>query len=322
MTLLRRTRRAVFGISPEEVLVTRRGFHVVETSTVSRLERVGTEFLRGFHAALEDASGAVLASRLNREVEPEFRGFAFEGAGMALMLLDRLHLERNSLADFLAGPGDPHKYMVIVGAGWAFARLPWLRARLDRAMAPLDPVLRWLAVDGYGFHEGYFHWPESIGRCRLPRGVTGYAVRAFDQGLGRSLWFVQGIQPEPVAAAIARFPSSRHADLWSGVGLACTYAGGADRPAILRLRELAGAYVNNLAQGASFAAEARIRAGNPVQHSDLVCHLVCGMSAEEAAAIPREELSGLPADGQEPAYEVWRQRIQRRLAERTRRVPP
>jgi len=310
-----------FGISPQEVLVARRGFHVVETSTVKRLERVGTEFLRGFHAALEDSSSAVLADRLNREVDLEFRGFAFEGAGMALMLLDRLHLERNSLGAFLAGPGEAHKYMVLVGAGWAFPRLPWLRARLDRAMAPLDPLLRWLAVDGYGFHEGYFHPPESIGQCRVPRGVSGYAVRAFDQGLGRSLWFVEGIQPARVAEAIARFPSSRHADLWAGAGLACAYAGGADGPAILQLRELAGPFVSSLAQGASFAAEARHRAGNPVQHCDLACHLLCGTSAEEAAAIPREELSGLPADGQEPAFEIWRQRIQRRFADGTRRVP-
>src|SRR6185503_18765465 len=108
------------------------------------------------------------------------------------MLLDRLRLTRRRFADFVSGPGASHVYMLYVGAGWAIARLPWLRSNPDRAIRHFDPLLGWLAVDGYGFHEGYFHWPESIDRRRLPRGLSGYARCAFDQGLGRSLWFVEG----------------------------------------------------------------------------------------------------------------------------------
>jgi len=321
MTLVTRTRRAVFGISPDEVHVTRCGFHVYDFATASRLERIGAEFLVGFHAALEESSIEGLASRLHTQVNTEFLGFGFEGAGMGLMLLDRIHLERGSFGRFLTGPGSPHAYMVHVGAGWAFARLPWLRRRLDRALESLDPLLRWLAVDGYGFHEGYFHWPESIQKCRVPDFVSGYVQRAFDQGLGRSLWFVEGVHPERVSAAIARFSQARRADLWAGVGLACAYAGGADQAAIVKLQELAGRHASGLAQGAAFAAEARRRAGNPMPHCDLACRVLCGMSAEEASRIPREELAGLPQNGMEPAYEVWRQRVRHRLAVRTERIP-
>lgn len=321
MTLLSRTRRILFNISPQEVRVVRRGFQVAGSDTIARLERIGTEFLAGFHAALEEPGSAALGTRLNQQVEFEFRGFAFEGAGMALMLLDRTHLERNCFGAFLAGPGEPHIYMLHVGAGWAFARLPWLRGRLDSALKPLDPLLRWLAVDGYGFHEGYFRWPESIRKCAVPDAVTGYTLRAFDQGLGRSLWFVDGANPERAAATIAAFPETRRADLWAGLGLACTYAGGADRQSIEKLRELAGEHANAAAQGAGFAAETRRRAGNLVPHCDLACQVLCGMSAEQASLIPREERAALPPDGQVPAYEVWRQRIQKRLAtQQTQRI--
>ena len=42
----------------------------------------------------------------------------------------------------------------------------------------------------------------------------------FDQGLGRSFWFVNGGNPELIAQTIHSFPDSRQADFWSGIGLA------------------------------------------------------------------------------------------------------
>jgi enediyne biosynthesis protein E3 len=314
MTVIGRGRRALFGISLGETRVGRRGFHSGSMAAVERVERIGRRFLAGYHAALEEGSASELGARLNREINTEYRGFAFEGAGMALTLLDRLHLTRGAFAAFLEGAGSAHSYMLHVGAGWAVARLPWLRKCLDRSLASLDPLLRWLAVDGYGFHEGYFHWPESIRRQMVPDGVRGYARRCFDQGLGRSLWFVEGIGPDRVAATVAAFSPERRADLWSGVGLACAYAGGAGQKEILRLRDLAGEYLPAAAQGAAFAAECRRRAGNPAPHCDLVCRTWCGLSAEEAAAIPIEELATLPPDGAVPSYEVWRTRVQSRMA--------
>jgi hypothetical protein len=311
--LLGRARRTTFGISLNEVRVGRRGFRSTDSACTERLERIGISFLGGYHAVLEESSGAAAAERIDLTFTPEFRGFAFEGAGMALMLLDRVGLGRRSFPAFLEGPAAPHTYMVHIGAGWAFARLPWLGGSLARTLASLDPLLRWLAVDGYGFHEGYFHWPASIRRQAVPGRVTGYAQRAFDQGLGRSLWFVEGIDPDRVADTIGRFSPHRRPDLWSGVGLACAYAGGADCTKLTRLRQLAGDHLAAAAQGAAFAAEARRRAGNLAPHCDAACRAMCHMPAAEAAAIPREELLRLPDGSGIPAYEFWRQRIQQRL---------
>src|SRR5262249_36094553 len=160
----------------------------------------------------------------------------------------------NRVQLFLRGPGAAHAYMVHVGVGWALARLHRsVAATLER----FDPLLRWLIVDGYGFHEGYFHWRRAVVMQAIPRQLTGYAQRAFDQGLGRSLWFVTGAEVDRLCAAIQAFPARRHADLWSGVGLASAYAGGVGLGDLCALRVAAGAYVPFLAQGAAFAAKAR-----------------------------------------------------------------
>lgn len=300
-------------IPVEETRVSRRGFHVRDRAVAERLESIGETFLRGYHAALADKGGAALARSLSL-VDPELQGFAFEGAAMALTLLDHLSpLRHRRFRRFLEGEGAPHIYMLHVGAGWAMARLPWLRWRVDSFVSTLDPLARWLALDGYGFHQGYFYWPDSVRRQMIPRGVSGYAHRAFDQGLGRSLWFVEGAEATQIAAAISAFPPARQRDLWSGVGLACAYAGGRTASHLESFRDAAGPFLAQAAQGAAFAAKARQRAGNPAPHSDLACRILCGAPAEAAAAVTDAALTGLPPDGAQPAYEIWRRRIQKQF---------
>jgi hypothetical protein len=299
-------RGRIFGIAAEEASFARRGFRGGDDGIRRRLEEIGRTFLHGYHAALEEDRPDRLARALD-EIEPERRGFAFEGAGMGLYLLDLVTpWNRGRLRGFLAGPGAAHAYMVHVGAGWTLAQLG---LRVDRALARLDPLLGWLAVDGYGFHHGYFRWPGAVERHRVPQRLVGYARRVFDQGLGRSLWFVEGAEAARIAASVAGFPASRHADLWSGVGLASAYAGGVPAETIEELSARAGLFHPQLAQGAAFAAKARERAGNPATHTELACRILCGMSAAEAAGTTDHALADLTDVDGLPAYEVWRGRI-------------
>jgi hypothetical protein len=303
----------VLGISLEETSVRRRRFRCDRAELREHLEEVGRCFVFGYHAALEDGAPGSIAGRL-ADVTPAWRGFAFEGAALALTVLDTMTpWRRGRLRAFLAGPSDAHAYIVHIGAGWALGRLPLSPAGL---LSRLDPVLGWLALDGYGFHQGFFHWPQAVTRKEVPRRLRGYERRAFDQGLGRSLWFVEGTDVERIAGDIAAFPHHRHADLWSGVGLACAYAGGCDRSAVADLRQAAGAFAPMLAQGGAFAAEARARAGNPTAHTAEACEILCGHGLD-AAAVARNagrDLSDLPAGGTEPAFETWRLRIQEHFA--------
>jgi enediyne biosynthesis protein E3 len=218
--------RRILGLSLEEATFARRGFHASNQATRHWLEQIGYTFLNGYHAALEENNPCTLVLRLN-SIEPKLCGFAFEGAAMALALLDRLtpwHDDR--LATFLNGSAAAHIYMIHVGAGWALARLPW---RVEQRLARFDPLLRWMVLDGYGFHHGYFAWQRYILAHVYPSYLSAYARRAFDQGLGRSIWFVEGADVIRIPQTIAAFPPVRHADLWSGIGLACAYSGGVDQ---------------------------------------------------------------------------------------------
>jgi hypothetical protein len=309
-------RRQILGISPKEVSFVRRGFRGGNDETRQRLEQIGTTFLQGYDAALEENEPEALAAQLNG-IEADLRGFAFEGAAMSLALQDHLlPWKRDRWRSFLQGPAVVHAYMVHVGLGWALARIPWRRRRFERALRRLDPLLGWLAVDGYGFHEGYFSWPQSIQRQVIPKRLSPSARRVFDQGLGRSLWFVNGADVGLIPRTIEAFPPWRRGDLWSGVGLACTYAGGSEEAALKVLRQASGTHQAQVAQGAAFAAKTRQRAGNPAAHTELACTILCRLSAREAAALTDATLEFLPTEGPEPAYESWRRRLQAHFSQR------
>lgn len=302
------TKRTIFGIEPAQVRVSTRGFRVSDASARTRIELIGRSFVHGYDAALVATETAELVQGLD-VVDWELRGFAFEGAAMASTLLDELGPGRRRRWKALAeGAGDAHLYMLYVGAGWAFARLPRGAQRLGRFVAHTDPLLCWLAVDGYGFHHGFFGSQRALGGWR-PRLGEPYAARAFDQGLGRSLWFVEGADVDRIARRVTGFAPDRHGDLWSGVGLACAYAGILADEDLHRLRTASGAALAQLQQGVAFAATARWRAGNTAEHTEKACRVLCGASVEELATLTQAIRAQLEPTAGGEDYERWRQQV-------------
>ncbi|MEU8775847.1 DUF1702 family protein [Streptomyces sp. NPDC048606] len=316
MSTLRALRRRVLTPNVRETQLETRGFHVKNAAAKHQLETVGATFLQGYAYAVE-ARSAAQAEEWLETVPLAYRGFAYEGAGMGAVMLDSLTGGTKRLDGLLAGEGSRHDYMIYVGIGWAMARLPrFLWPDVDR----YDPVLRWLILDGYGFHQAYFH---TDGYVRDPLadhpfswkgGSDAYSARVLDQGIGRALWFVGGTDPEVVAGLIAAYPEHRHGDLYAGSGLACTYAGSADEDELRRFGELAGAHLPNLAQGSAFASEARVKAGTVIDHTVMAARVLCGGRTPEEAARVCLELRPTHCDGGEvPAFETWRQQIAEKI---------
>jgi enediyne biosynthesis protein E3 len=315
-SLMGRLRCGVFLPDQSEVTFERRGFTAPDAARQANLEKVGTKFLEGFGYAMAGRSLPDIESSLET-VEHAFKGFAYEGCAMALAIRDGLlPARRHWVRDLLASRGAAHVYMACIGVGWAMARLPRMRWR---AIRPGDPLLRWLALDGYGFHQAYFRTGQYVTgqhQAAIPGWQpAGYANRAVDQGIGRALWFVNGADVGHVAATIEKFEPSRRGDLWSGAALASVYAGGADTSELADMARLAGPHRPAAAQGAAFAAKARLLAGLVTPGTELGVKVYCDMSVEEAAAVTDEAMRGLPeADGEVPGYEAWRQRIMKRFA--------
>lgn len=301
---------AFLRLSIEEATFKKRGFQESSLPSQRQLEISGMNFINGYNIALTIPDVDELYTTLNATPKI-FRGFAFEGAAMAYALLHLLYPFGRGRLFQLMQRAPEHIYMIHVGAGWAFARLHRPNSRL---IGQLDPLLRWLTVDGYGFHEGYFYPYRSFRKQQLPRSFGSSACRVFDQGLGRSLWFVEGASVTQVAEAIASFPEARQADLWSGVGLASCYAGGAKSEALHSLVELSGEYCSHLGQGAAFAAKARQRAGTETPYTEMACTVLCGLGIPEAAAITDHALSHIEDIGI-LRYEAWRAQTRRLLAQ-------
>ncbi len=293
-------------INGREVTFARRGFSGIKTEARDRLEHVGAIFLVGYHAALQESKLEALTEKLER-VQLEYRGFAYEGAAMALALHDGIIPGPNLLAQFIEGPGKRHIYMLHVGAGWAYARLAWFRWRIEKVICRFDPVLRWLVLDGYGFHQGYFHFKEPV--TTAVKRLSMDARRVFYQGFGRSMWFVHSCDFHQISKAISDFPALYQGDAWSGVGLACAYAGGASSPDMEDAVSLAGRFACALAQGAAFAAKARQLAGNEAEHTKEACAVLAGIKAEQAAALCDRTRAQINIDSPSP-YREWRELVQ------------
>ncbi|BDC50499.1 enediyne biosynthesis protein [Bryobacterales bacterium F-183] len=280
--------RRAFGIADREVTFAARGFESASITNQERLERVGRTFVIGYHASLEIPMRRLAASL--DEVPDSMRGFAYEGAAMGLAILDSVMPLRRRLSGWLRGPGAPHNYMTFVGAGWACARIPWQRRRVERSARRFHSFLWPLVMDGYGFHEGYFR-ASHLDHPSSREGVESeHGMRSYYQGLGRSLWFVCGADPWKIADRVQHLPPHRTTQLWSGVGLACGYAGGMTSEELRILMRLADVHKGALRQGVCFAVKARQQAGNPTGHTDAACATLCGISPGQAVEIVDQAL--------------------------------
>jgi enediyne biosynthesis protein E3 len=302
VTIFGKVLRPLFGVSREEATAFGEG----DSKAALRLETVVDMVTKGCHMALQTSDFDTLMSRLHA-VEPELRGYAYEGTGTGLMALDCLLPWKNRTKAFIDGPGSPYIYALHIGAGLALARL---RRRPEKFLARLDPVVGWIALDGYGFHEGFFSRQRYVEEQVVPKHLSRYGRRVFDHGIGRSIWFVAGANVEQVAATVATFAEERRADIWSGVGLGCGYTGGVDRAALQTLVRVVGPYRSQLAVGVAIGAHARKLAGSPASYAELACDVVCGISYDTAAHLVEIAYQDLPTDGVKPAYEIWRQRIE------------
>ncbi|MGH3613349.1 MAG: DUF1702 family protein [Pseudonocardia sp.] len=271
--------------------------------TWKRFEPVARTLVDSFSLSLDHSDPQRLAAALD-EVRPELRGIAYEGAGMGLTLLDCLVPHRSRLATFVNGPGAPYRGLIYIGAGLVLPRVP---RNTSRFLARQDPFHRGFVMDGYGFHEGFFAWRRTIGRHARPTSIGGYALNAFDHGLGRSLWFSTGANVDRIISTIDMFPPARQGDLWSGIGLACAYAAGVmDNHAVRTLLAAAGPHRADVAVGVAIASVFREQSGLPAPHTDLASDVVWAREASDLAATAVRLSTGLRDRPTGSAYQQWR----------------
>jgi enediyne biosynthesis protein E2 len=314
-------RRLVLTPKLKDVSFAARGFPVQPSEATDRLEAIPQAVICGFEWGI-DARDQWEVERRIALIDSEQRGFAYEGAAMAFTVRDMMGGGRHSRTrDLLLGEGHPHIFLTYIGIGFAMAKLPrmlWKKIVPDLTGSPFYPIMNWLVVDGYGFDLAYFHKKRWVDEQRRPapypfHGYPYYFLRAVDQGIGRALWFINGARHAEVADAVNAFPADRRADLWAGVGLAATFAGGCEPADLAQLCDIAGAHRPDLALGSVFAITARTFSGFVPPHSTAATEVLTGMSTEDALAVAGTTAVDQTDTGPVPQYEVWRQRIRERF---------
>lgn len=232
----------------------------------------------------------------------EFRSIAYESASMSIALEDLKQGEQlTNWLQFLNEVASHHATQVHVGLGWAFSQT--LKNPIVY-LPELNPMMRYRVLDGYGYYEGIFRRRRSIINHLKLQVEDTIASSALDQGIGRSIWYLNKGNIADAKAMIEGFAVERHKDLWRGLGIAIAYVGGCNEETLQEIFTKADSYKTQLTTGAVMALVSRDAAKYITADTELVCNVWCKQIPEQILEINcciKSELDLSAAD----AYSNW-----------------
>jgi len=199
----------------------------------------------------------------------EYISVAYEAAAVKLAFAD-IQAKDSSFplwTSFLNKHGTLHGSQIHVGLGWALCETQTFDTSF---LDTLDSAWRWRVLDGYGYYSGLFLRRDAIRKQLTPSFITGDDLHAFNQGLGRSLWYLSQGESERLVRALNLFDEDRKKDLWRGVGLAATYVGGVDDGQLDEIKKEAGSLFVCFKCGTLLAIAGRQKAEQPTASSDQI----------------------------------------------------
>ncbi len=287
---LKAIRKQFLGLALSEGNFKARGFEEGGKAQ-PRLEQVGKTVVHGYNVAVEHGLGDDLTAIINT-IEEEKVGFFHEGVAMGLYTLDLFSVfNKNRFWDFIKNQGSHHEYMSYIGAGLATGVF---NRSFERFLEKACPMSGCLVLDGIGFYNAFFKTKKTIMRRLVPKNIekNPFYLERYDNGIGRAVWFYNAGNPKEIAKTIKSFPYDRQGDIWSGVGLAATYAGGVSADDISALKKVSGSHSLMLGQGAFLAVHTRHTAGN--QHQDeTTIEILVGESAKNCDELAKDVITVL-----------------------------
>lgn len=282
-------------------------------------QNVGSLFVEGYNAGLETDSTR-LSRQLNSLPAVE-RSILYEGAFCALASLDLTDQygrkeERDPAmlrVTELAVTSPDLAAAVNYGVGGALSHLD---VNALRNLSLTNEMWSWPAIDSYGCHMGYFRWSEVMLLPGYPPGISGLAKRAFDQGLGRAIWFLSGARPALMAEIISKFAHYRRADLWSGVGTMTGMYGCESDKDLKLLSNYARKHRLKLQLGVTVGAYIRHTLDSIDSSTEAACKVVCHAGSREIADLAVNaiaESGSLVFD--RTIFDTWQKAIMRSLSQ-------
>jgi enediyne biosynthesis protein E3 len=223
--------------------------------------------------------------KLLENTDREFLSVAFEGASMEIALTD--FAEDPSMKSWLSYLDlcKHHAAQIFIGLGWAVAQ----EKKTDlNFVNTLEPGMLFRMWDGCGYFDGILRQRQVVKNLSRLDYIPEKDVRAYDQGLGRSIWYSTKGNPSRSSEFISGFPPARQPDLWRGIGIATSYVGGFNKEMLYDLLSLSGHHKVQLGIGAAMVAKSRIQANCMTPDIETACAVFCNMTANEAMEITVE----------------------------------
>lgn len=240
---------------------------------LSEMKTVATAYLDGL--SLSNELEVVKLKAILDSLAPLDRGVYYEGAaaGKAISDLSKNPDIREAMALIEAIPD--YSFVLYMGIGEAMAQLE---------VAPMsfgsfkDEKWAGQIVEGYGFFNGYFRWFDTLVRQTYPVGLLPDLRDAYDQGLGRAIYFIANGQPYKIRDYIGNFAPERQKELWAGLGQSAAYVGGSSESELRKLLYLASHNRVELMQGVLLGVSARIQQKFVPEHTDAARSIICGIA--------------------------------------------
>ena len=208
----------------------------------------------------------------------EFRSIAYESASMCIALDDyEKYNELKEWLSFLNEKGLSHATQIHVGLGWALAQK---EINPEPLLEKFDPMMRYRILDGYGYYEGIFRRRKSILNQQKHYYTDKTTSCAYDQGLGRSIWYLNNGDFTAFKNMIQKFPAERHSDFWRGLGIAITYVGGCDKNYLQEIFAAAENFQPQLATGAMMALVSRKFSCFIYTDTSISCEVFCRKTSD------------------------------------------
>src|SRR5258706_8350235 len=149
------------------------------------MEKIGYVFQQALYISTEkDALG--IGEHLEN-VDLEFRAVAYEGIAMGLASKDLAGGALKLWHSFMRNSDLNYSPHVHVGLGWAIAKKKLSSLVL---LETFEPLMLYRVLDGCGYYNGMFRQIQTIINAERPPNLQAKDFEAFDQGVGRSIWYI------------------------------------------------------------------------------------------------------------------------------------
>ncbi|TNE76336.1 MAG: DUF1702 family protein [Bacteroidetes bacterium] len=221
---------------------------------INEIERL---FMEISHSFKKDLSIAELIEKLDA-VEPKFRSIGYESASYVLGDLDLQ--DKNDLKNWsklYASADENHRFHMIIGLGWSIAKSG--NSTLPITDWEDDRVFRSMVLDGMGYYYALYRPRRTLTKKIYPDWLMGDDLKAFDQGIGRRLWYLYHDNQTKLIEILSTLSEDRIPSLYTGLGIAFTYVSGFDEREVVSLKKMAGPNWKEMRKGFLIGSSSRAK---------------------------------------------------------------